>query len=145
MASVLCSFPTGMPALGALGPSPCRCWAGGDVCTCVLALPNKRGHPIKKNNDSLRKQALRKYSFKTITATSSAFHFSGAYVSKNNKLNGDLMGTRDQLTTRDFLPGFHENNCIIMVCDINIVFGKVRQQLCREGCSMSKRSGMCSI
>lgn len=33
----------------------------------------------------------------------------------------------DQLMPRDFLPAFHENNYIIMVCDINISFGKVRQ------------------
>lgn len=115
------------------------------MCACVLALPNEHVHPIKRNNDSLTKQVLKKYSFKTITATSLAFHFIAAYASKNNKLNGDLMGTRDQLMPRDFLPGFHENNCIIMVCDINIGFGKVRQQLHGEGCSMSKHSGMCSI
>lgn len=46
---------------------------------------------------------------------------------------------------RDFLPGFHENNYIIMVCDINIDFGIVRQQLHREGSSVSKFCGMCSI
>lgn len=120
-------------------------WLVENVCACVLALPNKCVHPIKRNNDSLTKQVLKKYSFKTITATSSAFHFIAAYVSKNNKLNGDLMDTRDQLMPRDFLPSFHENNCIIMACDINIGFGKVRQQLHREGCSMSKHSGMCSI
>jgi len=97
------------------------------VCACVLALPNKYVHPIKRNNNSSTKQVLKKYSFKTITATSLAFHFIAAYVSKNNKLNVDLMGTGDQLMPHDFLPGFHENNCIIMVCDINIGFGKVRQ------------------
>lgn len=132
--------------------SHCRCgeglktfWLVENVCACVCALPNKPVHPIKRNDDLLTKQVLKKYSFRTITATSSAFHFIAAYASKNNKLNGDLMGTRDQLMPRDFLLGFHENNCIIMVCDINIGFGKVRQQLRREGCSMSKRSGMCSI
>jgi hypothetical protein len=46
---------------------------------------------------------------------------------------------------RDFLPAFHENNYIIMVCDINISFGKVRQQLHREGSGLSKNCGMCSI
>lgn len=35
----------------------------------------------------------------------------------------------DQLTPRDFLPAFHENNYIIMVWDINISFGKARQRL----------------
>lgn len=120
-------------------------WLVENGCVCPLKLPNKYFLPIKRNNYSLTNRVLKNYSFKTITATSSAFHFIAAYASKNNKLNGDLMGTRDQLMPRDFLPGFHENNCIIMVCDINIGFGKVRQQLHREGCSMSKPSGMCSI
>lgn len=112
-------------------------WLVKNGCVCPLKWPNKCILPIKRNNYSLTNQVLKNYSFKTITATSSAFHFIAAYASKNNKLNGDLMGTRDQLMPRDFLPGFHENNCIIMVCDINISFGKVRQQLHREGCSMS--------
>lgn len=132
--------------------SPCRCrggvktvWLVENGCVSPLKLPNKYIHPIKWNNYSLTNKVLKNYSFKAITATSLVFHFIAAYASKNNKLNGDLMGTRDQLRPRDFLPGFHENNCIIMVCDINIDFGKVRQQLHREGCSMSKHSGMCSI
>lgn len=48
----------------------------------------------------------------------------------------------DQLMPRDFLPAFHENNYIIMVCDINISFGKVRQRLHREGSGLSKVCGM---
>lgn len=51
----------------------------------------------------------------------------------------------DQLMPRDFLSAFHENNYIIMVCDINISFGKGRQQLHREGSGLSKNCGMCSI
>lgn len=58
----------------------------------------------------------------------------------------ETLGTpRDQLMPRDFLPAFHENNYIIMLCGINISFGKVRQWLHREGSGPSKNYGMCSI
>ena len=51
----------------------------------------------------------------------------------------------DQLLPRDFLPAFHEHNYIIMACDINISFGKARQQLQREGGGLSRNCGMHSI